>query len=214
MPDKLNEALEAAFAEATRRSRERGFQRRVGFGRKPALINVDLANAWTAGQSFTCEHMAPVTPGQALPARQQAPLPIVHVTPYHVTTAAIRHRHVSWHHKSPVESLPRASGICADRLGIAPIAGGSADQNRAARSRHYSQASACSGRIPSRDRRTARSGGAKPSARPGRRLQPIAVRQSRPDSGRSVESFDIDANRRCETLESCLQHSLESQAFT
>ena len=47
MADKLNEALEAAFAEATRRYRERGFQRRVGFGRKPALISVDLANAWT-----------------------------------------------------------------------------------------------------------------------------------------------------------------------
>ncbi len=32
------------------------FQRRVGFGRRPALINVDLANAWTRpGNPFTCE---------------------------------------------------------------------------------------------------------------------------------------------------------------
>ena len=42
MSDALEQALEAAFAEATRRYKERGFQRRVGFGSKPALISVDL----------------------------------------------------------------------------------------------------------------------------------------------------------------------------
>ena len=45
MSDALEQALEAAFAEATRRYKEPGFQRRVGFGAKPALISVDLANA-------------------------------------------------------------------------------------------------------------------------------------------------------------------------
>jgi N-carbamoylsarcosine amidase len=44
----LEQTLEAAFAEATRRYQARGFQRRVGFGSKPALISVDLANALTA----------------------------------------------------------------------------------------------------------------------------------------------------------------------
>jgi N-carbamoylsarcosine amidase len=47
MTAKLQEALEAAFAEAPRIYGARGFQRRIGFGRKPALVNVDLANAWT-----------------------------------------------------------------------------------------------------------------------------------------------------------------------
>ena len=56
--DNLTQALEAAFAEATRIYRERGFQRRVGFGNKPALINVDLANAWTRpGNPFTCDNI-------------------------------------------------------------------------------------------------------------------------------------------------------------
>ena len=56
--EKLEAALEAAFAEATRRYQARGFQRRVGFGSKPALISVDLANAWTRpGNPFTCEHV-------------------------------------------------------------------------------------------------------------------------------------------------------------
>ena len=68
MTEKLNEALEAAFAEATRRYRERGFQRRVGFGAKPALINVDLANAWTRpGNPFTCERID----DQVIPAVQK-----------------------------------------------------------------------------------------------------------------------------------------------
>ena len=52
----LQTKLEDAFAAATALYRERGFQRRIGFGRKPALINVDLANAWTRpGYPFTCE---------------------------------------------------------------------------------------------------------------------------------------------------------------
>lgn len=54
----LEATLEATFAEATRRYQARGFQRRVGFGKKPALISVDLANAWThPGNPFTCEHI-------------------------------------------------------------------------------------------------------------------------------------------------------------
>ena len=51
--EQLEKTLEAAFAEATRRYKERGFQRRVGFGAKPALISVDLANAWTRDRKST-----------------------------------------------------------------------------------------------------------------------------------------------------------------
>ena len=36
----------------------RGFQHRVGYGVKPAIINIDLANAWTReGSAFTCAGM-------------------------------------------------------------------------------------------------------------------------------------------------------------
>lgn len=52
----LQEMLTKAFEEATRVYQERGFQRKIGFGKKPALINVDLANAWTRpGNPFSCE---------------------------------------------------------------------------------------------------------------------------------------------------------------
>ena len=62
----------------------RGFQRRIGFGRKPALVNVDLANAWTRpGNPFTCEDIDDqIIPGvqrllEACRANNQL---VVHVT--------------------------------------------------------------------------------------------------------------------------------------
>ena len=50
--------LKEAFSIATKIYQERGFQRRIGFGHTPALINVDLANAWTRpGNPFTCRYL-------------------------------------------------------------------------------------------------------------------------------------------------------------
>ena len=130
MADKLNEALEAAFAEATRRYRERGFQRRVGFGRKPALISVDLANAWTRpGNPFTCEHMD----DQVIPAMQKLlgafrkhGFPVVHVTTcYQVTDRNNPNTDMGlWHCKIPVEAVSESDEhLWAIDSRIAPIAG-------------------------------------------------------------------------------------------
>jgi N-carbamoylsarcosine amidase len=130
VPDKLTEALEAAFAEATRRYRDRGFQRRVGFGKKPALINVDLANAWTRpGNPFTCEHID----DQVIPAVQKLlaafrknKLPVVHVTTcYQVTDRNNPNTDMGlWHNKIPVEVVSESdTNLWAIDSRIAPIAG-------------------------------------------------------------------------------------------
>lgn len=130
MPDKLTDALEAAFEEATRRYRERGFQRRVGFGRKPALISVDLANAWTRpGNPFTCEHMD----DRVIPAMQKLlagfrkhHLPVVHVTTcYQVTDRSNPDTDMGlWHHKIPVEVVSESDrNLWAIDSRIAPIPG-------------------------------------------------------------------------------------------
>lgn len=130
MADKLTEALEAAFAEATRRYRASGFQRRVGFGKKPALINVDLANAWTRpGNPFTCEHID----DQVIPAVQKLlaafrkyKLPVVHVTTcYQVTDRNNPHTDMGlWHTKIPVEVVSESdTNLWAIDSRIAPIAG-------------------------------------------------------------------------------------------
>jgi nicotinamidase-related amidase len=48
--------LEAAFAEARKIYKERGFNRRLGYGDKLAIITVDMANAWTRpGHPFSCD---------------------------------------------------------------------------------------------------------------------------------------------------------------
>ncbi len=111
-PD-LQQALEDAFAEARRRYQERGFQRRVGFGKKPAMINVDLANAWTRpGNPFTCENVDE----QIIPSvrrlldafRRNKQLVVFATTCYQNTDRNDPHTDMGlWHHKIPVEAVPQ-----------------------------------------------------------------------------------------------------------
>ncbi|MGM0560763.1 MAG: isochorismatase family protein [Pseudomonadota bacterium] len=112
MAETLDEMLTRAFDEARALYKERGFQRRVGFGRKPALINVDLANAWTRpGNAFTCENIDDqIIPGvqQLLAACRRNGHLVVHVTTcYQVTDRENPHTDMGlWHNKIPVEAVP------------------------------------------------------------------------------------------------------------
>ena len=64
MDDDVDAALERLFSADSSIYRERGFQRRVGFGERPALVNIDLANAWTRpGNPFSCDRMDVIIPG-------------------------------------------------------------------------------------------------------------------------------------------------------
>ena len=130
MTENLKKALEAAFAEATKLYHERGFQRRIGFGNKPALINVDLANAWTRpGNPFTCEDMD----DQIIPAVQKLlgafrkyGFPVVHVTTcYQVTDRTNPNTDMGlWHEKIPMEVCAESNkNVWAIDSRIAPVAG-------------------------------------------------------------------------------------------
>lgn len=130
MSDQLQEALEAAFDEARRRYASRGFQRRIGFGQRPALINVDLANAWTRpGNPFTCENIDDqIIPGvqKLLAACRRNGHPVVHVTTcYQVADRENIHTDMGlWHHKIPVEAVPEdRPELWAIDSRIEPIAG-------------------------------------------------------------------------------------------
>ena len=109
--ESLEAALQQAFDESTRIYRERGFARRIGFGRKPALISVDLANAWTRpGNPFTCESMDDrVMPAMVklLGAFRANGLPVVHITTaYQITNRQDPNTDMGmWHHKIPVEAV-------------------------------------------------------------------------------------------------------------
>lgn len=129
-PDPLEAALEEAFARARELYAERGFQRRVGFGRKPALINVDLANAWTRpGNPFTCEHIDDqIIPGvkRLLEACRKYSHPVVHVTTcYQVTDRDNPNTDMGlWHCKIPVEAVDqRNEELWAIDSRIAPVDG-------------------------------------------------------------------------------------------
>lgn len=126
----LNEMLAQAFAESTKLYQERGFQRRVGFGKKPALINVDLANAWTRpGNPFTCEHIDDqIIPGvqRLLAACRANGHPVVHVTTcYQVTDRENPHTDMGlWHNKIPVDVVAQSDeNLWAIDSRIAPIEG-------------------------------------------------------------------------------------------
>ena len=122
--------LEEAFRAATKLYQSRGFQRRIGFGRKPALVNVDLANAWTRpGNPFSCDNIDDqIIPGvqRLLEACRANHHLVVHVTTcYQVTDRDDPHTDMGlWHHKIPVEVVDQGKPeLWAIDSRIAPIDG-------------------------------------------------------------------------------------------
>ncbi|MEX0279810.1 MAG: isochorismatase family protein [Arenibacterium sp.] len=126
----LDAVLQKAFDESTRIYKERGFQRRIGFGKKPALVSVDLANAWTRpGNPFTCEGVDDrIIPSMQslLDACRANGHPVVHVTTaYQITDRDNPHSDMGmWHHKIPVEAVDlKDEHLWAIDSRIAPIEG-------------------------------------------------------------------------------------------
>ena len=82
--------------------------RRIGYGERPALINIDLANAWTRpGNAFTCEGMDTIIPGvqRLLAAARAKALPVVFTTTAYAVTEGPATDMGLWHRKIPVEVL-------------------------------------------------------------------------------------------------------------
>lgn len=119
-------ALERIFAADTSIYGGRGFQRRVGFGERPALVNIDLANAWTRpGNPFSCEGMDTIIPAvQRLNAAARAKhVPIVYTTTAYNVTAGPSSDMGLWVHKIPVEALQAGTEAVAIDERIAPAPG-------------------------------------------------------------------------------------------
>lgn len=128
----LDRMLQQAFAASTKIYQERGFQRRVGFGRRPALVSVDLANAWTRpGNPFTCDQRAmdeEIIPGmqRLLAACRANGHPVVHITTaYEITDPNAEFTDMGlWHRKIPVEVVSvRDTELWAIDSRIAPVKG-------------------------------------------------------------------------------------------
>lgn len=122
----LKSVLEKVFAADSEIYRNRGFQRRIGYGKRPALINIDLANAWTRpGNPFTCEGMDTIIPGvqQLLAAFRARQLPVVYTTTAYEVTSGPSTDMGLWNLKIPVEILKVGSPEAAIDDRIAPEPG-------------------------------------------------------------------------------------------
>src|SRR5918994_2191559 len=105
---------------------QRGFQRRVGFGERPALINIDLANAWTRpGNAFSCDGMDVIIPGvqQLLAGARAKGIPVVYTTTAYAVTEGPSTDMGIWHRKIPLEELRLGSDAVAIDERIAPEPG-------------------------------------------------------------------------------------------
>ena len=106
--EEVKAALEIIFAADSEIYQSRGFQRRIGYGRRPALLNIDLANAWTRpDHAFSCNDMDVIIPSvQALlEAARAKRVPIIYTsTAYNVTEGPNSDMGL-WHLKIPAEVL-------------------------------------------------------------------------------------------------------------
>jgi maleamate amidohydrolase len=124
--DEVRAALETIFDADTGIYQTRGFQRRVGYGRRPALLHIDLANAWTRpGHAFSCDGMDTIIPAvQALNAAGRAKgIPIVYTTTAYQDVDGPSSDMGLWVHKIPVELLKEGTEAVAIDSRIAPAPG-------------------------------------------------------------------------------------------
>lgn len=82
--DKIRVALDTIFDVDSNLYTKRGWNQRSGYGERPVILNIDLANAWTRpGYRFSCNNMDEhIIPGvQRLNAAARAKrLPIIYTT--------------------------------------------------------------------------------------------------------------------------------------
>jgi nicotinamidase-related amidase len=122
----IKAALQQIFAADSALYQTRGFQRRIGYGTRPALINIDLANAWTRpDHPFSCEGMEIIIPGVQLllAAFRARGLPVVFTTMAYDVTEGPHSDMGLLHLKVPVESLKSGSQAVAIDDRIAPLPG-------------------------------------------------------------------------------------------
>lgn len=106
--DEVKQALETIFSADSDIYQTRGFQRRVGYGERPALVIIDLANAWTRpDHAFTCDDMETIIPANQalLKAARAKRIPVVYTTTAYQDPKGPRSDTGLWHRKIPVETL-------------------------------------------------------------------------------------------------------------
>ena len=123
MDSELQEVLSRVFAADSALYANRGFARRIGYGKRPALLIIDLANAWTRpGNPFSCEGMDTIIPAnqQLLAAFRARGLPVVYTTTAYDVIDGPASDMGLWRYKIPTEVLKAGSEEAAIDERIAP----------------------------------------------------------------------------------------------
>ena len=126
MAQDITAMLQEIFDADTGIYQQRGFQRRVGFGSRPALINIDLANAWTRpGNPFTCDGMETIIPAtqDLLAASRAKGIPVVYTSTAYEQPDGPNSDTGLWHLKIPVEVLKVGTEAVAIDDRVAPLDG-------------------------------------------------------------------------------------------
>lgn len=106
--EEVHQALETIFAADSEVYQTRGFQRRIGFGERPALLIIDLAKAWTMpGHNFSCEGMDVIIPAnqKLLEAARRKNIPIIFTSTAFQDPTGPRSDAGLWGLKIPAETL-------------------------------------------------------------------------------------------------------------
>ena len=124
--DQVRQALETIFAADSDIYQRRGFQRRIGYGSRPALLIIDMANAWTQpDHAFSCDGMEVIIPANQalLSAARDKGIPIIYTTTAYQDPRGVHTDAGLWHLKIPVETLQEGSEAAAIDSRIAPRPG-------------------------------------------------------------------------------------------
>lgn len=127
LEQELEALLEEVFQAGTEEYHARGFKRRVGYGTRPAIIHIDMANAWTReGHNFTCRNMDTIIPAcQQLNEHARAKgVPVIFTTTaYEVLDVNLPSDMGLWSQKIPVETLDPTTDAAEIDSRIAPEPG-------------------------------------------------------------------------------------------
>ena len=122
---KIKAALEVVFGANSDLYQNRGFQRRIGYGTRPAIVNIDLANAWTRpGHAFTCVNCDEIieATNQVLAPARALKIPIIFTTTAYAVTEGPNSDMGIWGKKIPAETLVEGSEAVQIDSRLAPRA--------------------------------------------------------------------------------------------
>lgn len=122
--EEVRQALDVIFAADSEIYQTRGFQRRIGFGDRPALLIIDLANAWTRpGHNFSCDGVDEIISAnqKLLAAARKKNIPIIYTSTAFQDPTGPRSDAGLWGYKIPAETLQEGTEATQIDDRIAPV---------------------------------------------------------------------------------------------